>query len=481
MPLPAPLNLKEWFKTSIEDYLIIGPTSVSPQPVHVLNGFFHTALSGRRSARTAIDLVATSAGNWARSADHVRERGSVNLPASDHDLLRVRRATAGLISTDRAVFSAKASFQLAHLGLVTSDTTHFRLGGLASRLALESGRAGDELGSLVERLSHPQPNPQWAVQSVLADPGVTDGWQVKAPPALDWWGVDPRCADLAAELGGVLRRAIALAAGSADSLLGLQTLGIAATWCGLIAFAQVPSLLADQAMLGLLTEAGTPGALPTVRDSSAHAFDRVQNTFYSWLADRLTPEVADRFGGRPPTTSADVHEFLRLCEPYALSGGARNSQQRLPEIYDLWAKDNDAFRAMGLALQDSLQQSMGDKPRKWFSAVGRHCGFVGPRRGYPARFRVEVALAPALVLAGMSDDDGPSVRFADWQERLAQRFGVHFGPNAVARGMVPRASEEELDVNAANLAQLLSSLGLARRYSDGVTEVLNPTYLWRMS
>lgn len=481
MALPNPIELKGWFDSSVEDYLGIAPTSVSPQPVHVLNGFFHHSLTGRRAPRTAIDLVATKAGGWAKTSDVVRSREGASFPEADADLARVRRAAAGLISADRAVFSSAASFQLAHLGLVTSDSTHFRLGSLASRLALGPGGAIDELTGLVQRLAGPQPNPHWALEAVLADPGVMEDWVVEAPAPVDWWGDSPACADLATELGGVLRRAISLAGGSADSLLGLQTLAIASTWCGLVAFAQVPSLLTTQQMMPLITEAGTPGALGTLRESSAHCFDRVQNNFYSWLAMRLTDEVSDRFGGTPPGSSAEAHEFLKQCKPYALSGGAKNSQQRIPEIYDTWARDTEPFEAMGRALQDALQNSMGDKPKKFFSAVGRHCGFVGPRRGHPARFRVEVALIPALVIAGMSDDDGLSVRFTEWQERLAQRFGVHFGANSSTRAMVPRASEEDLEANSAHLAQLLSSLGLARRYSDGVTEVLNPAHLWKSS
>jgi len=477
--LPNPIELKAWFDSSVEDYLGIAPTSISPQPVHVLNGFFHHALTGRRSPRTAIDLVATKAGGWAKSTDDVRAREGASFPQDDQDLKRVRRATAGLISTDRAVFSSAASFQLAHLGLVTSDSTHFRLGSLAARLALGPGHAAEQLTDLVRRLATPQPNPHWALEAVLADPGVTEDWVVKIPVPIDWWGDDPISAELATELGGVLRRAITLAASSADSLLGLQTLAITATWCGLLAFAQVPSLLTTQQMIPLICEAGTPGALPTLREASAHCFDRVQNSFYSWLATRLTSEVSDRFEGTPPDSTADAHAFLRQCTPYALSGGAKNSQQRIPEIYNTWAKASHPFDAMGRALQDALQNSMGDKPRKFFSAVGRHCGFVGPRRGHPARFRVEVALVPALVIAGMNDDDGLSVHFTEWEDRLAHRFGVHFGANRDTRAMVPRASEEDLEANSAHLAQLLSSLGLARRYSDGVTEVLNPLDLWK--
>ena len=121
---------------------------------------------------------------------------------------------------------------------------------------------------------------------------------------------------------------------------------------------------------------------------------------------------------------------------------------------------------------------MGNKARDWFAAVGRHCGFVGPRRGHPARLRVEVSLVPALVLAGIEDEDGPVVPFRVWAERLAAKFGVVFGPHALARKMVNRAAENELEANQHALEDLLTSLGLARRFSDGVTEILNPFSSW---
>jgi hypothetical protein len=478
MILPAPIDLKEWFNASVEDFLSIAPTSTSPQPVHVLNGFFHNALTGRRSARTAIDSVATRGGKWATSADTLRGRALV-LPRSDNDLAKVRRALGGLIATDRAVFVTNASFQLAHLGLVTSDSTHFRLGNLAAKLALGPGAATAELADVVSRLREPQANPHWAVDAVLAEPDATDGIEVRTDVVDGSWVFERTHDALAGELGSLLRRVLSLLAGTADSLVALQTLAVAATWSGLISYAQVPALSVRGEMLPLLCEAGAPGELPSLRASSASALNDVHSAFEEWLRVRLRQEVESRFEGQEPTRE-EAHEYLGECKAYALSGGSKKTHEQLPSIFDLWFRDGrSAQEAMANALQDGLIAGMGDKPRKWFSAVGRHCGLIGPRRGYPARFRVEVALVPTLVLAGLADDDPESVPFSVWLDRLALRFGVFFGPHARCRQMVPRASEEELERNASDLAALLASLGLARRYSDGVTEVLNPLRVWQ--
>jgi hypothetical protein len=47
--------------------------------------------------------------------------------------------------------------------------------------------------------------------------------------------------------------------------------------------------------------------------------------------------------------------------------------------------------------------------------------------------------------------------------------------------MPDRAPEEDLEHNRDLLSQVLAFVGLARRYSDGVTEVLNLSTLWRRS
>ncbi len=72
--LAAPLDLNDWFEGEIQAFITITPTSTSPQPVHVLNGFFHHSLTGRRAPRTAIDFVATKAGEWAVGNAKLRQK-----------------------------------------------------------------------------------------------------------------------------------------------------------------------------------------------------------------------------------------------------------------------------------------------------------------------------------------------------------------------------------------------------------------------
>lgn len=426
-----------------------------------------------------MEVVATKDGRWDRTAAQLREKTPINFPRDDHDLSRLRRAVAGLVASDRAVFRTNHSFQLAHLGLVSSDTTHFKLGQLGAQLLLHADNGESMLTESVKRLSVPQPNAQWAIQAVLAEPAATSEWRVELNPASGTWLSDPATREFGSHLSAFLGRVTQLLAGNCDVLLALQTLACSATWCGLLAFAQVSSLKARGVLQPLLCEAGPPGSLPTLRAASAASLNDVNTSFDEFLRTKLLEELASLFAGGVPTRD-EAHEYLRSCKPYALSGGSRRTHELLPEIFDVWHTDGrSATEAMANALQDGLTASMGDKPRKWFSAVGRHCGFVGPRRGHPARFRVEVALVPSLVLAGLSTEDGESVPFTTWLERLGDRFGVFFGPGDVCRSMMPRASEDELEANAGELGLLLASLGLARRYSDGVTEVLNPLVMWQ--
>jgi hypothetical protein len=478
MSFPAPIDLNQWFEERVERFLILTPTSTSPQPVHVLNGFFHHSLVGRRAPRTAVDFVAAkSGGEWAIGNAQLRQKSSLRFPTDDLKLEKARRAVGALIAADRAVFSSFASFQLAHLGLITSDQTHHHLGELASRLALSADDGVSALRMVVKRLGQPQPNPHWAVEKVLSEPGILDGLDVQEPSPSQWWGGDPRCANLADDLSQLLVKALRLCEQAHDALLALQILAVTATWAGLIVYAQVPNLCLRRSLVPLLCEAGEPGSLHSLRLASAAVIDGLDGNFQEWLSAMLAIEVDELFGGVVPE-GQDAINYIHESNVKKLAGGAKLQPGQIEEIYRAWRHDHPPRLALAYTLQDSLTAAMGNKARDWFAAVGRHCGFVGPRRGHPARLRVEVSLAPTLLLAGMEPTDGPTVPFSEWLARVADRFGVIVGPHALSRGMVPRASEEHLERNQAELSSLFTSLGLARRYSDGVTELLNPFHLW---
>ncbi len=483
MTIAAPIDLNEWFNDEITKRLVILPTSNSPKPVHVLNGFFHNCLTGQRSSRVAVDLIATTdknvtRGGWAVPTAQLLEKTKLLLPKDEIKLDRARRSVRSLIASDGAAFNANASFQLAHLGLVTSDRTHFRLGELAARLAFLDAQTPDLIRKLIARLKDPQPNPYWALEKLLSDDATVAALDVKQPADAKWWGSDPNGLKLAGHLSNFLVRAIKLSVESRDSLVGLQTLAYSTTFAGLLAFAQFPGMAVNNGQSAtLLCEAGDPGVLMTVRAASAESLNRVDQRFREYLFTELKAELDKRFRGKFPDGDTAI-KFIQECKQKRLAGGRELGDDKLRDLYLSWRADSDPGVAIARTLEDALASATGNKPRDWFSAVGRHCGFVGPRRGPLPRLRVEVALAPSLVLAGLDEGDGRVVPMSLWSRRLEERFGLVFGPGDRARAMPQRAAEEELELNQNFLAQLLSSLGLARRYSDGVTEILNPLEIW---
>ena len=423
------------------------------------------------------ELIATKNGLWAIPNDALRDQVRYELPRSDHELEQLRHALAGLLASDRAVFKSPFSFQLAHIALAANDRTDHDLGELCARMVLARADGRDAMSRAVDRLFERQRNPHWAVSSIMVDTQRSDVSVVpsQSPPP---WTETPACGDLAQQCSDLLIRSLRLVAGGHDTLLSLRVLATTLTWVGLVVYAQVPTLVTDGDMRPLLVEAGDPGQLPGLRDAAASSRRALNGAWEGWLAQELTATLKDLFEGHEPNDE-DMRLFLSECTPYSLSGGSQTSKERSPEVYSNWREHNSAFVAAGYTLEDMLAASMGNKPQKWFDAVGRHCGFVGPRRGHPSRFRAEVSLLPTLVLAGIDESDGPSLPMGQWLERLIARFGIVFGPHLSARIMADRAPEEDLERNRDLLSQLLASVGLARRYSDEVTEILNLIDLWR--
>jgi hypothetical protein len=476
-----PLDLKKWFGTNVRDFLCLNPVSISPQPVHALSMFISRTIEirGQRRLNDLARVVATKNGLWAVSDEELRSHVRYQLPSSDPELEQLRHALSGLLAADRAVFKNTYSFQLAHVGLANSDHTDHYLGVLAARLVLSRPDGREALTAVIDRLFERQRNPHWAIASILIGTQREDV-DIVGPLPPPPWTESPACKVLARECGDLLIRALALVAHGRDTLLGLRVLATTVTWVGLLVYAQVPTLVTDGHTRSMLAEAGDPGQLPGLRDASASSRRALNGAWERWLAQKLTETVKDLFGAKEPA-DLDMGEFIRACKPYSLSGGSQTANERSPEVYASWREHHPRFTAAGYTLEDMLAASMGNKPQRWFDAVGRHCGFVGPRRGHPSRFRSEVSLLPTLILAGVSEVDGPSIAMAEWLERLISRFGIVFGPHPVARIMADRAPEEDLEHNRDLLSEMLASVGLARRYSDGLTEILNLSVLWRRS
>jgi hypothetical protein len=473
------VNLKSWFNENVESQLVFSPTSISPQPVHVLNGFFHAVLTGRRQTRMAADFVATKDGTWQVGQEDLRARadGKLDLPVSDRDLDLLRRAVAAMVATDRAVFSGNHSFQVAHIGLTSSDSIHLGLGTLGAKLVLNDEAASLLLSKGVDRLKQPQSNPHWGLQRALIDDAQLSAWDLDEPSELPGWAYTKPTAALASDLTALLRRSLELLASDCDSLLAIQTVANTVTWAGLMTYAHLPALAVGAGRRALLLECTTPGDLATLRESSSESLIAVHLTFEQWLAHELRSYVRKEFGGDPDDTQAKY--FLNTCEPYSLSGGSKAVLEHSGQIYAGYLRsENDSSSALANTLRDLLVTGMGNKHRSWFHAVGRHCGFIGPRRGRQPRLRAETSLLPTLVLAGMPDKPIESLLMSDWLMQLENRFGVAIGPGSLSRRLHPRASEEDLEQNQSELARLLAAVGLGRRYSDGVTEVLDPRTLW---
>lgn len=472
------LNLKDWFDDYVGMGLGLNPASTSPQPVHVLNGLFHQSLTGRRMTRFAADLVAAKDGVWQVSQEELRNgaAGTVELPSSDNDLDDLRRAVAAMAASDRAVFRNNHSFQVAHIGMISSDTVHFGLGTLAAALITKDPVCRSRLSAGVKRLATPQPNPHWGLQRALIDESAVTSWTVDDAAQVPRWTLQRSTKDLHESLTGLLARALELLDSDCDSLLSLQVLANAATWTGLIAYAQVPSLSVRGQLHPLLMECTPPGDLTSLRDASSEGLVASHLAFENWLADGLADSISKEFDG--PCSDEQAQYFLETTEGYKLTIGRKIEDDVLLGTYLGYLQNDKPIVALSNTLRDALVAGMGSKHRAWCHAVGRHCGFIGPRRGRMPRVRAEVALLPTLALAGMPRERTTSLLMTDWLHALEERFGIVVGPGATARSMHPRATEEDLTGNQSELARLLATVGLARRYSDGVTEVLDPRTLW---
>jgi hypothetical protein len=477
-------DLREWYSKHIVAGMGFQQVSTSPKPVHVLHGLLDQLYTGQRMTRLIEDLAARSNGLWKVSQDEIRVRHSkaIHLPQGESDLDELRYGLAAVVASDDAFFRGFPSSQVAHIGMIGKDRTDGGIGRLAASIIGNDPESRALAQAMLDRLRSPQPNPHWPLQRTLIDESASEMWGLDDPIDLPDLARQPGgAAPLFGEATCLLRRALSLVT-ECDSLFGLEVLSVAATWVSLLVYAQAPQLVLHGSLHPIVVECADPGQLTTVRDASAEQLNQLHAGFQEWVADLMIESSVQDFGSDRIIDHQAIH-YLRTHTAYKLAGGKSPDKFDVDAIYDAYNTDSDRseVESLGMALKDALILEMGDKNKDWFNAVGRNCGFVGPRRGRMPRARCEVAFLPVLLLAGLPDEPVESIAMADWLDNLFSRFGLVLGPlHSAMAAMDPRPSESDMTANQSELAHLLTGVGLAQQFSDGVTEVLDPRRLWKV-
>jgi hypothetical protein len=477
-------DLRDWYSKQIVAGMGFQQVSTSPKPVHVLHGLLDQLYTGQRMTRLIEDLAARSNGLWKVSQDEIRARHAkaVLLPQGENDLDELRYGLAAVVASDDAFFHGFPSSQVAHIGMIGKDRTDGGIGRLGASIIGNDAECRALAQTMLDRLRSPQPNPHWPLQRTLIDESASESWSLDDPVELPGLASTHQAAPLFAESARLLRRALSLVT-ECDSLFGLEVLSVAATWVSLLVYTQAPQLILRGSLHPIVVECADPGQLTTVRDASAEQLNQLHAGFQAWVADLMIKSCIQDFGSDRISEHQAIH-YLRSHTAYKLSGGKTPDKFGLDAIFDAYRTDRDRseVESLGMALKDALLLEMGDKNKDWFNAVGRNCGFVGPRRGRMPRARCEVTFLPVLLLAGLPDEPVESLPMADWLENLYSRFGIVVGPlHSAMAAMDPRPSESDMTANQSELAHLMAGVGLAQQFSDGVTEVLDPRCLWKVT
>ena len=164
---------------------------------------------------------------------------------------------------------------------------------------------------LVDRLKEPQPNPHWAIEHVLSDPGARRCCQSRLLARSLGGRASEECDELAQSLVALMRRAMLLSVNARDSLIGLEILAVTATWVGLIVYTQVPSLIERQTLSDLLCEAGEPGYLSSVGTASNEAVINLDTQFQEFLFEQLVDTIREILAAIYPAIRISCSSSLR--------------------------------------------------------------------------------------------------------------------------------------------------------------------------
>lgn len=476
------------------------PASGSVKPVHVANGLLR-AIGGRRynidkvvkflishkqgglpDPERSFEALGGDPGFANRLGSLANDRASFE---------RTRRYAKGLLAADKAVFpSASASSLSLTSGLMVSGDYNDRGLGAYGGVLISSGDGS--LGRLVkDSLEIGRP----------LDPISTLAW----PLLVDREGHATSESGQASFLKRAHNREFLEQMALAASCLATHTINAKdplrlmqrAVYFVCVATFVHAQALAGRGKLGrrpptLLLSGATKGSELAI--ASERSLTCTFSGFHSWLVDELEARIEKRKplvrDERIDEARLDDGRSVRAIMRGILTAKARHAPPTESEVDNRFRvfstvrsqyKDHGTARVFAQALMEiHLQEYESGGPQSFLLSLGRKCGFLYPH--FQGRAREKRAMPNARILEMIVKACVPRGEAASLElflERLWERFGCVIGGRLTeewsdADILAEHGIDVEIEALATNtecFIDELVSMGLARRYPDGVTFV----------
>ena len=481
-------TLKRLGKQICDDYLGFNPTSNSTKPPHIANGLFRACTGETCNTADVHEWVLSDGEKDAipsekliDSYSEILENGYNEKPSN---IKQFRYFLNEIFNQDNTMYpnyDFSVMLLSSHWMIKKRVNSEARIGDFIFEILSKkiNGKRSPAIELLATALSNDTDDLTKIVKPIIAYPSdkekrTIDGVQFPEESEIKW----DDCKAAIRQGFDRLAGNIVLKGENRNSLLVLRRIVNFALLGTFLYLSQGNAALYGGELPPIVLDAGAD--LDSVKKASEQTYTLAKKTVEDFFINSLDSILSEELSDNSDSSCRRWIEDMNL--PPTKEQEIKNA---VISYYESFLQEGDSAR---IALSKSLQIALytfeykSNSPSAFCRVLGVRCGLVGPKgnRANIKRYLINSFTLETLTLSALSTEDlRDGIEFKELSDRFISAYNILIGANAeseydlLERCNIAQATpgdlRGDLSLNAQCFANTYISLGLGKRYADGVT------------
>ncbi len=483
-------TLKKIANSICQDYLGFLPTSNSIKPPHIANGLFRECTGETCDTRDIHEWIVSERRKGAIPSTEIVDKYQEILwngnQEDPENVKQVRYLLDEIFNQDNTVYpnyDFSAFTICSHWLLKKRVSSELNIGEFLFEILAKTidGKRSPAIELIQRSLSRDDDDLTKLIKPIIAFPSENEKRSLSAVEFPDDDEIQWNDCKQTIRTGfdNLAKNIISIHADT-NSLLVLERMVNYAGFAAFLYLVDCHSAIYGGESIPILIDAGTE--LESIKKASEQSYTAakkaVEDYFIKTIQQHIKPEISHN------TKSS----CKRWIQDMVFSSVERESTIRpaIMNYFDSFCADGESPIA---ALAHSLQiaaytfEYKNNSPSDFCRVLGVRCGLIGPKgnRAKIKRFLINSFTLETIILSVLAEEDLDGIELKELGEKTASAYNILLGTNADAEYSIlqnaniaqnsPGDLRGDLTNNAFALSDTFISLGLARRFADGVTLV----------
>ncbi|MCD7919356.1 MAG: hypothetical protein LUG45_04665 [Clostridiales bacterium] len=482
-------TLKSIGESVCTDYLGFAPTSNGTKPPHIANGLFRACLGETCRTTDVHEWLICEGNKDAISSDEIissyhqiLERGQMEKVSNIKDLRFLLYEIFNQDNTTYPSYDFSVMTISSHWMVKKRVSSEANIGDFIFEILSKKidGKRSPAIELLQAALSNDTDDMTKLVKPIIAFPSEKEKREVSGVEFPDNSEIRWDSCKKSIRRGfDQLSRNLVLIEENKNSLLVLRRMVNYAVFASLLYLIHGNSAVFDGQRIPIVIDAG--GELDSIKKASEQSFTAAKKSVEDYYVNAIYNII-----------DAEIpHDTVTSCKKWInemvfnSADKEENVKNAITSYYDSFCAEGDAPKyALAKALQIALYtfEYKNNSPSDFCRVLGVRAGLVGPKgnRAKIKRYLVNSFTLETITLSAVSEDDlADGIELKDLSDKLVQDYCILIGGDSDTEYSIletaniaqstPGDLRGDLSLNSQQLANTYISLGLGKRYADGVT------------